>query len=214
MESYRPESPRLLTPVSFRPGIFGRKRCVKPTGEVPEYLKTLMNRVQTSKTPKRFRPVMYWESYLLDLERTGTSKDVVDRIRKDHEECESENPLSIQKEIVDIPSDPLSVVSKLSVSKSGKVKVYLEAPMEVLHTKYYSKGKRPPIDEQLKALKKFGYPESVLLRVLEKHQRREEKSADLDLFIERIFGKGGGKVSKPKAKSVMDQLSSMLKIKR
>ena len=86
--------------------------------------------------------------------------------------------------------------------------------MEGVYHKYFSKGVRPPIGEYLKALKKFGYPESVLMKVLDKHQRMEAKSAELDTFIEAIFGKGGGKASKPKAKSNRDRLFTMLKMKK
>ena len=214
MESYRPESPRTLP--QLRPGIFGKKRTVIPSGNTQEYFHKLI-KFNGPLKPKRFRPVQYWRGYVKDLERTGTEKSILDRIQSDHEEWENEHPENrevSEKEVISVPNRVDSVVVNMTVTKTGKIKVHTIAPMATLYEKYHSKGIRPPLDEFLKALKKFGYSERILLNVLEKSQRREAKSAELDAFIERIFGKGGGKASKPKAKSVMDQLSSMFKIKR
>ena len=216
METYNPDSPRVHTIGIKRPGIFGKRRSVKPEGEVPEYLKKIVS-IDVEKPHKKFIPVMYWKNYLLDLERSGTSAEIVDRIRKEHEEWMRDHPVveSIcECKNVNIPNSPDAVVVNITVSKSGKIKTSVEAPMELLYTKYYSNGVRPPIDEHIKALKKFGYPDEVLLKVLKKHQKRVERSDEDDMFIEKIFGKGGTKASKPKAKGIKEQISSLLKIKK
>ena len=207
------ESP---TTTLMRPGIFGKKKAVKAGSEIPPYLKDLL-RVDSRVPTKKFRPVLYWQSYLKDLKRTGTSQDVIDQARQDHEAWEASRTTqttSSSKESINVPSDPSAVVVNMTISKSGKVKVYTGAPMETVYAKYFSRGVRPPINEYLKALKKFGYPESALMNVLDKHQRKEAKSAEMDTFIEAIFGKGGGKASKPKAKSNRDRLFTILKMKR
>ena len=218
MEMYAPESPKApTTTTQLRPGIFGKKKAVKPDGGVPAYFKELIN-INSNAKVKKFAPVVSWRAYLKDLERTGTDQKIVERIRSQHEQWEAENPpreSTSGKDIINVPSDLSAVVVNLTVSKSGKVKVYTGAPMEQIHEKYLSRGTRAPIDVYLKALKRFGYPESVLMKVLDKHQKKAAKSPDAaDAFIEAIFGKGGTKTSKPKARSVRDQLTTMLKIKR
>lgn len=216
MATYTPQSPRASATMLMRPGIFGKKKTVKPSSEVPPYLKELL-KVKSSKPQKKFEPVLYWQVYLKDLERTGTDSSVIDQLRRDHEEWEakqSDTDTASTKEVVSVPDRVDAVVVNTTVSKSGKVKVSMGAPMEAVYTKYFSKGVRPPIGEYLKALKKFGYPESVLMKVLDTHQRVEAKSAEMDTFIEAIFGKGGGKASKPKAKSNRDRLFTMLKMKK
>ena len=218
MESYCPESPRVLSSTAFlRPGMFGKKKAVVPTGKVPDYLKNMLN-FRDTNIKKNFTPIYRWEAYIKDLERIGgTDEDIIERIRSDHEAWERDNPKeppSTTKEVMDVPNRADATVVNMKVSKTGKVKVTIEAPLEAMYTKYYSKGVKAPMVEYIKALKKFGYPESVLIKVLEKAQQRESKGKEMDAFIERIFGKGGGKTSKPKAKSVVNQLSSMLKIRK
>ena len=216
MATYTPQSPRASSTMLLRPCIFGNKKIVKAGNEISPYLKDLLT-VKSSKPHKKFIPVLYWQSYLKDLERTGTGQDVIERVRQDHEEWEANqgdtDTTSTQK-VVSVPDDASAVVVNMTASKSGKVRVSIAAPMEVVYNKYFSKGVRPPIGEYLKALKKFGYPESVLMKVLDEHQRMEATSAELDTFIEAIFGKGGGKASKSKAKSNRDRLFTILKMKK
>lgn len=218
MESYCPESPRVLPSAAFlRPGIFGKKKAVVPSGKVPDYLKNMLN-FRDTNIKKKFTPIYRWGDYINDLERIGgTDQHIIERIRSDHEVWEMNNHKkipSITKKVLDVHDRADAVVVNMKVSKTGKVKVTIETPMEAINTKYLSKGVKAPMVEYIKALKKFGYPESVLIKVLEKAQQRDSKGKDMDAFIERIFGKGGGKTSKPKAKSVVNQLSSMLKIRK
>ena len=218
MEVYTPESPRApVTATSgfLRPGIFGKKKAVTPDGPVPEYLKNMLYKNNFSKPKQKFAPVMYWKEYLKDLERTGTSEDIVDRLRTLHEEWDPVETTEVTVTSHKVPVRADAVVVNVTTTKAGKVKVYVGAPMDDITNRYFSKGIRAPIDEYLKALKRFGYPEETLLKMLEKHQKREAKSDELDAFIERIFGKSSTKTaSKPKMRSAKDQLMTMMKIRK
>lgn len=218
MEVYTPESPRApvtITSGFLRPGIFGKKKAVTPEGPVPEYLKNMLYKNNFSKPKQKFAPVMYWKEYLKDLERTVTSEDIVDRLRTLHEEWNPVETVEVAVTSHAVPDHADAVVANLTTTEAGKVKVYIGAPLDDITHRYLSKGTRAPINEYLKALKRFGYPEEVLLKVLENHQKRETKSDELDAFIERIFGKSSNKTaSKPKAKSARDQLMSIMKIRK
>jgi len=218
MEVYTPESPRastLTTSGFLRPGIFGKKKAVIPDGPVPEYLKNMLYKNQFSKPAKTFVLVARWKEYLKDLERTGTSDQIVGRLRTFHEKWNPIETVEVAVTYHEVPDHADAVVVNLTTTKAGKVKVYIGAPLDDITNQYLSKGTRAPINEYLKALKRFGYPEEVLLKVLEKHQTREAKSDELDAFIERIFGKSSNKTaSKPKARSARDQLMSIMKIRK
>ena len=139
--------------------------------------------------------------------------DILDKIRKEHEDWEetkytSEPPPS--KEPITVSSDIDHVVVRLRVV-GDRVKTYVGAPMNVIHEKYYSKCIKPPLDIKLRALKNFGYPDHVLEKVLINAQKPKPNHDD---FIESIFGKYSNKTSKPKKKNVMDELVSRLKIKK
>ena len=217
MQIYQPESPRMCAPSTLmRPGIFGKRTSIVPDGPVPKYLTEMLRINKVAIKRDTFVPVVDWRDYLLDLKRTGTGKDILDCIQSKHERWERLHPPPARKPVeppLDVSSDPLHVVVNLTITKTGKVKVTARAPMEHIYNEYISKGTKAPIDEYLKALKRFGYPESVLLNVLEKYQRREAESDELDTFIELVFGKGRGKTSKPKLRSVKERLTTRLKLK-
>jgi hypothetical protein len=201
---------------NHRPGIFGKHKAVPFDHTAPVILKSLFDQKVTPMSARTFHPVPRLGEYIKDLKRTGTAQETIDRIQADHDRWEKTGEVVTlkAKEVANVPCDPTTVVVTISVTKSGRIKVYTGAPMEHIHTTYWSKGTKAPIAEYLKALKKFGYSDSVLLNVLEKHQRREAKSAEMDSFVEAIFGKSNSKASKPKIKSVKDQINSRFKKKR
>ena len=137
-------------------------------------------------------------------------------IREKHEEWERTHtppPPPPPKEVINVPSDPCHVFVTTKVGKDGKVKVSMNAPMAGIYEKYFSKGTRPPIKEYLKALKQFGYPDSVLEKVLLNHIDRPKKQKELDAAFERIFSKYNtkSKPSKPKKLPVSDRIKKIMK---
>jgi hypothetical protein len=85
--------------------------------------------------------------------------------------------------------------------------------MEPVHM-YELKGKVAPIDVRIKAAKGFGYPESVLTKMLDFHDARKSRTEKLDEFVESIFGKyTTAKSNKPKKKTNQEALNSKLKKK-
>ena len=186
-----------------------------------------LNRNIPEVTKKKFTPINDWRDYIrtyllvekrnprfADEEYRTMILNNLDKIQKDHEKWEAslETPRdTVKPEPIDVPSRTDHVVVRLRVTNSGKIRTYVGAPMEALHENYYKKCKNPPIDVKLKSLKNFGYPNHVLEKILINSQK--PKSNDDD-FIESIFGKFSGKTSKPKKKSVMDELRSKFKIRK
>lgn len=186
-----------------------------------------LNRNIPEVTKNKFRPINEWRDYIrtyllvekrnprfADEEYRTMILNNLDTIQKDHEKWENSLPTpraSPTQEPILVSPYADHVVVRLRVTKSGTVRSYVGAPMESIYENYYNKCKFPPLDVKLKALKNFGYPNHVLEKVLINAQK--PKSNDDD-FIESIFGKFSGKTSKPKKKSVMDELRSKFKIRK
>jgi hypothetical protein len=177
---------------------------------------------------KKFSPITGWRDYIrmyLSVEKRNPkfSNDeeyrtmvlsTLDKLQKDHEKWENSLPTpraSPTQEPILVSPYADHVVVRLRVTKSGTVRSYVGAPMESIYENYYNKCKFPPLDVKLKALKNFGYPNHVLEKVLINAQKPKKNDDD---FIESIFGNFSGKTSKPKKKSVMEELRSRLKIKK
>jgi hypothetical protein len=214
---YVPMSPRVgVSRPSFIQGIIDNmkvpirninfKDTWRPIANYKEYLQVLERHERSnaaSMTPEK------GEKYLIE------SLKRISEIRERHEKWEADNPPrepTPTKEPINVPDDMDHVVVNLKVLKSGKVKVHMSAPMNELYVNYYKKFTRPPIDVHLKALKRFGYPDWVLERVLRKHEKLPEKLKEMDEMIERVFGKySSSKPSKPKKKTVVEAINTKMR---
>jgi len=171
----------------------------------------------------RFRPVNNWRSYYDSLLRSELLKcdplpshieERLARIKADHEEWELNNPKVVvvkQDPLKDVQRELNPVIASLKVLASGKVKLCMVVnPMQIIYEKYYNKGVLPPVDEHIKMLKKVGYPDSHLEKVLKKALEADKKKAEMEVVIERVFGKYSTKPSKPKAKTLMSNMKKKL----
>lgn len=226
MEVYQPESPasRAYVPVSPR-----KKAYVPdPNTLVGKILISMKNPVPPMTNTAVFKPVQNWESYVdslrKNMKKNGWDKDddyfarcdaTIERIVKQHQEYYAQYPPKPPKEIIkgyDVPSTIDYVTVGLTVTKSGKVKARISAPLAEVYEKYFSKGVKPPTPVYIRALKEFGYPDEVLEKVLLKAQNAPKLKAEMEAVIERVFGTSGpSKPSKPKKGTVTQEISKRLK---
>jgi|TARA_B100002019_G_scaffold292847_1_gene317409 hypothetical protein len=87
---------------------------------------------------------------------------------------------------------------KLTILKSGKVKVKLIPNFLVLWNTYYSKGKIPPFKSVMAAYKALGFSEEFIEKINKRKETRVAFFKKLEKIIERIFDKK----SVPKKKSI------------
>lgn len=148
--------------------------------------------------------------YFQDLEKNGTDTT---RLRRKHAEA-LERMSEPEESSTNTDFKPPEFIDKIPVrlvTKNNKVKVKICSELATLHEKYYSKGKMPKIEERLKALKAVGYPDEVLLKVLNNHEKRLKERPENEKFINAIFGEYTDKrPTAPKKKN----LYQVLKIKR
>lgn len=112
----------------------------------------------------------------------------------------------------DVPDDPLHVFVNMKIGKSG-VKIKITVPMEPV-IDYQKKAKLAPLAVRVKAFKNFGYPDSVVLKMIEHDDKMNRQRPELDKWFDKIFGEyDTKKVSKPKAKSIQETLTSKMKKK-
>jgi hypothetical protein len=235
MEVYRPESPAMCAYEPESPRVISQyvpespKKTVKldPDSTLGKILNSMKNPTKAF-TPTPFRPVHNWRNYVeslkLHMKREGWDKgedyftrcnSIIERIVKDHLEWEAKHPPKPPKEIIrgyDVPSTIDYVTVGLTVTKSGKVKARISAPLAIIYEKYFSKGVKPPTDVYIRALKEFGYPDEALEKVLLKAQNAPKLKAEMDAVFERVFGTTGpSKPSKPKRGTVTQEISKRLK---
>jgi len=157
---------------------------------------------------RHFRPVVNPELYFRDLEKNGTNTTELRRLQAKYET--NEEQIEIQKIKYDVPDYLDHIPVHLDVKK-GRVKIRICSEMANLYDKFYSKGIKPKIEERIKALKTFGYPDEVLLDVLKKDEKRVKDEPVLEEFINTIFGEFSDKrPSAPKKKN----LYQVLKIRK
>ena len=156
----------------------------------------------------KFAPIMYIDYYLRDAKLSAAEEQRYRELYTPPPEPEVVPVVSL-----DVPSDPLTVFTTIRVLKSGLVRVKITVPMEPVYL-HELKGKVAPIDVRIKAAKGFGYPESVLTKMLDFHDARKSRIEKLDEFVESIFGKyTSAKSNKPKKKTNQETLNSKLKKK-
>lgn len=71
-------------------------------------------------------------------------------------------------------------------------------PMHILCEKYYSKGKIPPINERIDLLRKAGYPEKTLSKIVKGHMQAKKDSEKNQKALDDIFMKFNIKPTKKK----------------
>lgn len=219
MEVYQPESPAARSYVPESP----KKAKVEtdPNSLLGKILQGMKNpAARISPTP--FRPVRDWRNYVdsmrLHMKRNGRLPEceaIIEQIVKNHEKWEAEHPPKPPKEfkkVYDVPDYVDYVKVHLTLTKTGKVKVRINAPMAEIYHKYFSKGVKPPTPIYIRALKEFGYPDEVLEKVLLKAQNAPNLKAEMEAVMERVFGTGGtSKPSKPKRGTVTQEIKKRMK---
>lgn len=204
MDDYEP-TPEPKLPPSRR-----RTKCTVPfTGELPERIARILNPKPHVYQPLVYMPITNIDGYIRSM---GFSAEEEARCRELYTP-QPESIVEIVKPFVPESCDPLHVYVNMNILKNGTIRIKLTAPFEPVY-EYQRKGKMAPLDVRIKAAKGMGYPDSVLLTMIKKHDEAKEKQSNLDEFIELIFGKSiHAKVSKPKAKTVQEALNTKLKKK-
>jgi hypothetical protein len=164
------------------------------------------------KTPGMYiptlKPITNIENY---IRSAGLEGEQAEEIRKKYTP-EPDEPKE-EKETINVPSDPLHVFCTTKVLKNGKVSIKLSVPMEPVY-EYHRKGERGPINIRIRAAKAFGYPDSILEKML-RHEDKitsDEYQEEMDEFIEKVFGQAmNAKVSKPKKKTIHETLTAIMK---
>lgn len=223
------------TPMSPRSGYLPqspRSSFSRVGGRIQGILDSIKNLKNTGLKEPPFVPIMNYESYLTSMELSDRRraqclppKDKeryleemeirLAKIKSKHEawyEAHPPPPPKPKPEPINVPKDMNHVIVDLKVTKTGKVKAYVGAPMAEIHDQYLSKGVRPPLIEHLRALKRFGYPDWVLEKVVKAHEKIPEKKKKMEEMIETVFGKySNSKPSKPKKKTVTEQLNTKMR---
>ena len=177
------------------------------TGEIPYRIAKILNAKPCVYIPPVYPPITNIDGYIYSMGYKGEEEA---QCRKLY--TPTPDP------VVDfvkpfVPLDPLHVHVNIHVLKNGTVKVKITVPLEPVY-EYQRKGKMAPLNVRICAAKAAGYPESVLLKMLDNANESKTKQASLDDFIKLIFGKSmNAKVSKPKAKTVHEALLSKMKKK-
>lgn len=188
LTTYCPESPKRVN--GYRP----RSPVYQPQSprQYEESFLDIINRKRNVK-PKfsgyKFVPVYNWKVYLKWMKQSNATKEKLEEIEYEHTsrnipEVPPEK-IIYKRKICDTPIDWVYTDVKVV---NGKVKLTIEPPpVLLLHEKYYSKGINPPLGVYLKQMKKFGYTDSELQKIME---RREAWNLDDEnAFLEKVFGK-------------------------
>lgn len=106
------------------------------------------------------------------------------------------------------PNDLITrVVSDLKV-KGKKISINFTCPIENLYVKYYSKGKKPPLNERVLAYSKIGYSDQRLAKMIKFEDDQKKKSDEIDKFLLTIFGDPSKKktIANPKKKTLLQMI--------
>lgn len=119
-------------------------------------------------------------------------------------------PVEISKKVkYDVPDDPLHVFVNFKCMKNNTIKIKITVPMEPV-IEYQKKAKLAPIEVRVKAYKAFGYPDSVLLKMMEYDDMMKKKEPEMTKFINSIFGETTKKTSKPKVRSMHEIITKQM----
>lgn len=153
------------------------------------------------------RPIYQKEAYLALLEKNCKemgipciTHDIPEYVPK------------VKKEVLKEPRfDYIDQVQvRLVVLKSGIIRVKMDTSFMVLHEKYYSQYKLPPVKSILKAYKSMGYSEKFLERTKNNFTKKIEHAKKVSGIIDSIFNKEP--VKKPKKKVVSEELPDEIEV--
>ena len=167
------------------------------------------NHISPYKRPP-YVPVINPELYFADLERNGNDTTKLRKLQSEYDSIHIEQEVVVKPKFVG-PQFIDHIPVTLTVKENGTVKVKICHELASLHEKYYSKAKKPNIEEHIKALKSVGYPDEVLLNVLKDHEKMKKDGPMLEQFINSIFGEFSDKRPTPAKKK---NLYQVLKIKK
>jgi len=154
-------------------------------------------------------PITHIDQYIRDMGLTGQAEELYRRLY-----TPPPDEVVVKKEKFILPSeDLLHVFTNLKVLKNGMVKIKFTVPMEPVYV-YQMKHKLAPIDIRVRAANGFGYPDTVLTKMIMNNDVKKANIPKLDSFIDNIFGKCiSTKANKPKSKTVQENLNSKFKKK-
>jgi hypothetical protein len=98
-----------------------------------------------------------------------------------------------------VPNDPLTIFTSITVQSSGRVRVKISVPMEIV----YVAKEKVPLPVHIKAAKSFGYPDKVLEYMIEVDDWYKKHAKQIDEEFESTYRKQlDAKPSKPKLKNL------------
>lgn len=178
-------------------------------GELPERVAKLVKYEISKYILPVYSPITNIDGYIHSIGITGEKEELCRKMYT------PELVVDVVKEIKfqPISFDPLYVYTTMNVLKNGTVRIKFTVPLEPIYESQ-KKCKIAPLDVRIRCMKAVGYPDSVLTKMIEYNDSIKIKQANLDEFINIIFGKSvNAKVSKPKAKTVYDAINTKLKKK-
>ena len=89
---------------------------------------------------------------------------------------------------------------KMKILKSGIVRIKLDASIAILHNKYYSKAKRPPMKSIIQAYKSMGFSSEFLEKKKKGFARNDKMQKRVEKLIDKLFNKEPVKKTKRKKK--------------
>ena len=133
---------------------------------------SMIQRPDPDLKPLKFVPIGNVENYISALKLNGRESEV-DEVRKKHTRAEKTKKTTEERWKLPIQFSD-QVLVNLSV-KNGKVKVKLNCPFDE-YWSYQRDGKLVPIEVRIRCMKRAGAPHSILLNMLEKHNKYFTKS--------------------------------------
>jgi len=82
---------------------------------------------------------------------------------------------------------PDNVHVTLRILKNGIVRVKLNTGIAMLHEKYYSRAKFPPIKELIQVYKSHGFSEEFINKIKKSHEKKIEYAKKVGGILEKIF---------------------------
>jgi hypothetical protein len=170
----------------------------------------ILNKPRSSKPVQIYSGVISSSTYKEDLRRgdrlLGIDPLVTESVLAKLEII----PYVITKAIKEsvVPIDIITmVVSDLKV-KGKKISINFTCPIENLYVKYYSKGKKPPLNERVLAYSKIGYSDQKLAKMIKFEDDQKKNSDEIDKFLTTIFGDQSKKktTANPKKKTLLQMI--------
>ena len=96
------------------------------------------------------------------------------------------------------------VYMKVRILKSGIIRVKFDASFMILHEKYYSKQKQPPMKMVIQAYKSMGFSPDFLEKIKTKYSKFAEHRKKVEKMIDEIFNKEPAKKPKKTKKKEED----------